>query len=216
MRETAEPPSVSPRDCAVMRSRPPLRESRTRLGGFDFAIARLLVRMQRGDESTGTRGDLLDRRCEGGLVCARGMRKSADLADELQRRGADFLVRGRRLEVEQRTNAATHGELPGRCSHDAQFNPIRRQRQNSGCCRRRGRRPRGFRLVAAWKMRRSTKSALAKRGYIFESAPNLPLLGDAQKSMTRLTRSRCSERSHYHARSPSLRVPHRPPAAPRG
>src|SRR5277367_5647791 len=84
MRETAEPPSVSPRDCAVMRSRPPLRESRTRLGGFDFAIARLLVRMQRGDESTGARGDLLDRRCEGGLVGARGMRKSADLADELQ------------------------------------------------------------------------------------------------------------------------------------
>src|SRR6202021_2291742 len=104
-----------------MRSRSPLRESRTRLGGFDFAIARLLVRMQRGDESTGARGDLLDRRSEGALVAPRGMRKSADLADELQRRGADFLVRGRRLEVEQRTNAATHGELPGRCSRDAQF-----------------------------------------------------------------------------------------------
>src|SRR5277367_5041258 len=80
------------------------------------------------------------------------MCKSADFADELQRRGADFLVRGRRLEVEQRTNAATHGELPARYSRDAQFNPIRRQRQNSTRRCRLGRRPRGFRLVAARKI----------------------------------------------------------------
>ena len=38
-----------------------------------------------------------------------------------------------------------------------------------GVCCRRGRRPRGFRLVDTRKMRRSTRAALSERGYIFGS-----------------------------------------------
>jgi hypothetical protein len=40
------------------------------------------------------------------------MGESADFPHELQCCGADFLIRRRRLEIEQRANAAAHGGTP--------------------------------------------------------------------------------------------------------
>ena len=50
---------------------------------------------------------------ERGLVRARGMGEAGELADELGRRGAHFLVGRRRLEVEQGLDVAAHGISPG-------------------------------------------------------------------------------------------------------
>lgn len=82
---------------------------RPRLGRLVFAIARGKVCGQAIDQLPRRGGDLFDggfkRRCIG----VTGMLITADLAHKLQRCGANFLVRGRRVEVEERANAAAHG-----------------------------------------------------------------------------------------------------------
>src|ERR1700722_18697561 len=78
------------------------------LGGFDVTIARRCV----GDEASQqlVRGcrHLLHGALERGLVGLRWPRKAAQLAHELQRRGADLRVRRGWLEIVQSLDAATH------------------------------------------------------------------------------------------------------------
>ena len=57
-------------------------------------------------------GDLVDRRLEGRRVGARGLGEAAELAHELTRGGADLLVVGRRIEIEQGADAAAHRRDP--------------------------------------------------------------------------------------------------------
>src|ERR1022692_3096805 len=61
------------------------------------------------DQPMGHLEHVFDRLVEGRLVGLRRLVETAQLADELQRRRADLVIRGRRLEVEQDLDAATHG-----------------------------------------------------------------------------------------------------------
>src|SRR3990172_8383178 len=56
--------------------------------------------------------DIFDGAFIRGLVRLRRLGKAAQLADELLRRRADFLVGRRRVEVEQRADIAAHRTLP--------------------------------------------------------------------------------------------------------
>ena len=49
-----------------------------------------------------------DRAVERGLVGLRGVGEAGELAHELERRGADFVLGRRRLEIEQGTDVAAH------------------------------------------------------------------------------------------------------------
>jgi hypothetical protein len=77
--------------------------------GFGFAIARRASGFERRQQTAGGIGDFVDRAIKCILVDARGVREAGKLAYELYRGGADFLLRGRRLEVKQRANVAAHG-----------------------------------------------------------------------------------------------------------
>src|SRR5215203_3180166 len=81
------------------------------LAGFLLAIARRRVDLQGGDEPLRGLRHLVDGALERGLVRARGTRRPAQLAHELQRRGADLVVGGRRLEVRQRLDVTAHGPV---------------------------------------------------------------------------------------------------------
>src|SRR5579871_997260 len=76
--------------------------------GFRLAVARGRRGVERGDEAVGGLRDLFDRAVEGLAIPLGGLRVSADLADELKRGGADFLVARGRLEVEERADVAAH------------------------------------------------------------------------------------------------------------
>src|SRR5262249_27873393 len=91
-----------PRACPLSRFR--------RLG---FAIARRACRRERIEQPSGGGGLFVDRTVERRLVRLRGAGEPAQLADELQRRGADFILARGRLEIEQRADVSAHGELRG-------------------------------------------------------------------------------------------------------
>src|SRR5574338_1614681 len=66
---------------------------------------------QRRDELLGGGSDLRDRLVEHGLVGARLLRRAAQLADELQGRGADFIAGRRGFEVREGLDVAAHGSI---------------------------------------------------------------------------------------------------------
>jgi len=59
-------------------------------------------------QAMGRLGDFINGVIEGGLVALRWMRKATDLPHELQRRGADFIFRRRRLEIKQGSDIPAH------------------------------------------------------------------------------------------------------------
>src|SRR5262245_32839625 len=87
---------------------------RPRLGGLDLAMARRGAGDERVEEPVRHRRDLVDGAAEGRRVGLRRSREPAQLADELERGGADLLVRGRWREVVQRLDASTHDGAPCR------------------------------------------------------------------------------------------------------
>ena len=113
--------AVAPRQSAqggVRRGRArPFRRSgggpvRARALGLDLAVARRLLGGQRRHQAARGIGDLVDRRLEGRWIGARRMGEAAELAHELTRGGADFLLVRRRIEIEQGSDAAAHRRDP--------------------------------------------------------------------------------------------------------
>jgi hypothetical protein len=81
---------------------------RAGLARLDLTVARRRVGNEGSKQLVRRFGDLVDRPSERGLVGLRGPGEAAELADELQGGRADLLVRGRRLEVVQGPDVATH------------------------------------------------------------------------------------------------------------
>src|SRR6202023_1077657 len=81
----------------------------TRFRRFRLAVLCRARRFQRLQEAARRVRDLVDGASERRFVGTGRVRKSAQLANELQRRGADFLVRGRRLEIEECAYIPAHG-----------------------------------------------------------------------------------------------------------
>src|SRR3979490_2776774 len=69
---------------------------RSRALRFDLTIARPGARLERIDQGPRDGGDFLDRLIERSLVRLRRLVESRKLPDELQRSGADLVVRGER------------------------------------------------------------------------------------------------------------------------
>lgn len=76
--------------------------------GFEIAIPGLSRRHERRDQRSRRVGDLFNRSIERRLIRFGGGVESAELADELKGRRADFLFRRRRIEVEQRLDVSAH------------------------------------------------------------------------------------------------------------
>src|SRR4051812_6368743 len=91
-----------------MASDEPFARALPRLLGLHLTIARRRMRVQRGQQFSRYLGDFVDRALEGCGVLAGGLVESRQLAHELQRRGADLILRRRRLEIEQRLNVTAH------------------------------------------------------------------------------------------------------------
>src|SRR5271165_806030 len=79
-----------------------------RLQRLRLAVPRRSGAAQRMDELPRGLRDLVDRALEGLCIGLRGPGEPADLPHELERGGADFVVGGGRLEVEQRADIAAH------------------------------------------------------------------------------------------------------------
>ncbi len=79
------------------------------LRGLFFAVLRRGHRDQVLQEVTRDVGDLVHGAVEGLLIGLRGLRRARDLADVLQGRGVDLVVRRRRLEVVERVDVPAHG-----------------------------------------------------------------------------------------------------------
>src|SRR6185503_17796915 len=94
---------LGPRGLREARLRPSFR-----LLGFDVAIARRTCGLQRCQQAAGRSGDLVDRKIERRLVDLGGPRVSAELADKLQRGGANLVLGRGRREIEQRTDVPAH------------------------------------------------------------------------------------------------------------
>src|SRR5262245_36658108 len=92
----------------LSRLREPRSCSLSRFRGLGFAIARRACRRERIEQPARGVGDFLDRKVECRLVRLRGAGEPAQLADELERRGADFILARGRLEIEQRADVSTH------------------------------------------------------------------------------------------------------------
>src|SRR5438552_8657355 len=84
---------------------------RLRFHRLRFAVARRACRLQRIEKSARSLRHVVNRPMECRLVDPRRVRESAQLSDELQRGGADFLVRRGRLEIKKRANISTHRSL---------------------------------------------------------------------------------------------------------
>src|SRR5262245_43394553 len=80
-----------------------------RLGRLDLAVARRGGGLQRLDQLARHPERVLHGPVERRLVGLRRLREAAQLAHELQRGGADLLVGGGRIEVEQGLDAPAHG-----------------------------------------------------------------------------------------------------------
>jgi hypothetical protein len=87
----------------------PLRRAGARLGGLDGAIARRRVGDEAAEQLVRRLRHRLDGAVEGGLVRLGRPIEAAQLAHELQRRGADLLIGGGRLEIMQGPDIAAHG-----------------------------------------------------------------------------------------------------------
>src|SRR5207245_5434184 len=86
----------------------PLSPACPRLGCFFLTAPRRGIRLERFQETSRDRRDLVDGREERGLVGLRRLVEAADLSYELQRGRADLFVGHRRLEVEQGLDVSTH------------------------------------------------------------------------------------------------------------
>src|SRR5690349_23375215 len=107
---------------AIATTRPghPRRSSATealcglgaRLRRLDLSIAWWGIRHETLDERPRRVRDLVHGACKHRFVGFRRPGEAAQLSDELQRRGSNLIVRGRRSEVVQRFDASTHGASP--------------------------------------------------------------------------------------------------------
>jgi hypothetical protein len=79
-----------------------------RFARFFFAIARRCSGMKRVEQSMGSVGDVVYRAIESGFICPRRARRAAQFAHELQRRRTNLVIGGRRLEIRQGFDIATH------------------------------------------------------------------------------------------------------------
>src|ERR1700685_740036 len=88
-------------------------QPRTLLGllGLRCAVARRRVGMQRSQQPMRGSGSFLDRTLEGSFIGLRRLVEAGQLAHELQGGGVDFVIRRRRLKVEQRLDVSAHFDL---------------------------------------------------------------------------------------------------------
>src|SRR5262245_40735074 len=106
----ALPMVTRPWRSAIRRvSRKSLASARPRLLGLDLAIACGRVGLQGEQEFSCCGGDFVDRTIERRGIRLRRPVEAGKLAHELQRRGADFLLGCRRVEIEQCLDVAAHG-----------------------------------------------------------------------------------------------------------
>jgi hypothetical protein len=76
--------------------------------GLNLTIARRSIRDKRTKQLVRGFGHLVNRPAESDLVCFGGPCEAAQLPYELQGRGMDFLIRGRRSEIVQSLDVSTH------------------------------------------------------------------------------------------------------------
>jgi hypothetical protein len=79
---------------------------------LNFAIARGRMRVKRSQKTPRGGRHLLDREIEGSRISLRRLVEARQLAHELQRGSVDFLIRRRRLEIEQRLDVSAHFDHP--------------------------------------------------------------------------------------------------------
>jgi hypothetical protein len=106
------------------------RRSRARPGRFFFALSRWRVRLERGEQPTRYRRDVVDRGVERVFVGPGWPGEPAHLAHELQRRRADLFLGHRRLEVEKDSDVSAHGSKD-RCPMHASCTNSAGSRQRS-------------------------------------------------------------------------------------
>src|SRR5262249_14999081 len=94
---------------------------------FRLAVARRPAGGERGEQAARRLGHLVDGTLERRLVGARRLAEPAQLAHELQRGGADFLLPRRRVEVKERTEISAHG--PPLCGQLDVVGELRGQRR---------------------------------------------------------------------------------------
>src|SRR6185436_5515597 len=97
---------------AIRRAAEPRRRAGAGLFRLDRAVARRRRRDQLVDQLTRRFGHGVDGAVEGLLVGLRRAVEAAELAHELQRRGANLLVGRRRLEVVEVADVAAHETPP--------------------------------------------------------------------------------------------------------
>jgi hypothetical protein len=87
-----------------------LRRSCASFNRFNVAISRRSIRDQGMEQFVRSRRNLIDCPIESLFVCFGRLGKPAQLADELERRCADFVLSGRRREVMKRSDVSAHGD----------------------------------------------------------------------------------------------------------
>src|SRR5437660_6331530 len=98
----------------------PLDGSLVCLAPLLFPIAWWSTGVERVDQALRGGGDLVDRSIERGFVHARRLRDAAQLAHELEGRGADLVIRGRRFKVGERLDITAHACAPSMREPEAQ------------------------------------------------------------------------------------------------
>src|SRR5579863_4758871 len=83
-----------------------------RFGSFFFAILGRGGGFEGAQQASGDGGYLVDSGEEGGFVALGGFVEAGNLADELERGRADFIVGHRRIEVEKSLDVSAHGRMP--------------------------------------------------------------------------------------------------------
>src|SRR5690606_36934843 len=79
---------------------------------LDLAVAGRGIGLERIEQPAGGLLHVVDGTVEGHFVRLGRMREAAQLANELQRRSANLVLRCRWLEVEQGANVSAHGSAP--------------------------------------------------------------------------------------------------------
>src|ERR1700684_4134348 len=95
-----------------MPSPEPQLRSLPRLLGLDLAVARRRMGMQRGQQLSRRGGYFGDGKVERRLIGLRRPAEAGEFSHELQRRGADFILGRRWLEIEQRLDVPDHRSSP--------------------------------------------------------------------------------------------------------